>query len=426
MSNLDNTKRNAAIVRQYKGSRAIKREAESITGTDDTVAASHALQDAAANRKNSTTAFDNSGRHRLAIALVLISITVMVVLITWAAASPAEFTGTRLYGALVVAALAVWLAIWSGNRARKIREADAAFPTVLESGHITEADRFVNVFGAHSGTDGNLFLTLGGAAEGAVAGWVIASALGTTLPAALQIFAAITLATLTVLGLQWILRRYATQVRALRAKLRVRSTKRIDFARYPDKKAELDYLCAMLEPLCNDGFKAPTWRDWAKPVVLIMLVVTMFVLIVVVRAMAPDQTEGSFQVLVGTSILCCFLTVLGLLLSGAGHLLPEQARVATAINRRFPSIPIFSDWQRAEHRSIDRWANGVARSVNVELKKRQERGDHRWVDLRLEVPRPFPLESASDEPASKANADEPPASAMSQSNMQQPQPEGAS
>ena len=389
MSQLLNRKADQKLVAQYSSPAFIEHEADQWITQGDANSFTEQVRDVATTRKGLISVLDLSGAHRIAVLITAFGAIILGLVTAWAVWKPEAVAGLALYGLLAAGALGTVTVVLGIRRLREVQRLDDVFPSVIEADDVKEADMICKTLGEQRGTNGAMFIATAAAIEGALAGSVVSAAFGNSVPAIIQLGCAGGSAALLVLSTNLMADYFADRVRALRARYRIRRTKRIDFTRYPEKKLELALLSKVLQPLIDDDHTRPTWNEWALALAALGIVGILYALLVVLRLWGPSQNGMDTTVVIGFSVLCVLIAWIGCAFRGMGALLPDRQRVATMVRSRFPSVGTFEEYKQQQSRSIERWANKIVRAVRLAYVQRVDSGDDRWVDAHIQICEPF-------------------------------------
>jgi hypothetical protein len=229
-------------------------------------------------------------------------------------------------------------------------------------------------------------------------GIVISGGLAKSQPLLVVLLCGIGFAIAFVLVLRWLARLFASTCFGIRAKKWVRNFGKIDTDRFPEKKDDERYLRERLGQLTDGTFDSPALAEYLRAAGLIAVVPMLFLLLVVYRLyFANGEGATDMLVVVGVSTVCAVLATIGAALGATGHILREEARIKTAIHRRFPTPTAFQDWQGTYQRSCERLSNERARAINAEIRRTVQDGDSQWAHAQLVIPRPFPTQPVHSE-----------------------------
>lgn len=390
MSQLLNRKADQKLIAQYSDPDAIEREARQWVTQGDPDSYSEQLRDIAATRKGLIAVLNLIGPHRFALFVTIFGALILGGVTGWAIWKPESVTGLAVYGLLAAGALASVTILAGIRRLREIQRLDDLFPSTIEGEDIIEADMTCKTLGEKRGSNGGMFIATAAAIEGALAGFVVSAAFSASVPAIVQLGCAGGCAALLILSTNLLADYFADRIRALRARYRIRRTKRIDFNRHPEKRAELAFLSRILEPLIDDDHTRPTWQEWALAFAALGVVGLLYTMLVILRIWGPSQNGMDPTVVIGFSILCVLIAWIGCVFRGIGPLLPDRQRVATMLRDRFRSPDALVAFKQQEFRAIERWANKVVRAARLAYVQRLDSGDDRWTDPNIQVREPFP------------------------------------
>lgn len=396
MSQLLNRKADQKIEAKFASQKRIEHEAAQWITQGDADALVEHMRDAANTRKNLISVLDLSSANRTARLIITLGILVLILVTAWSVWNPDAIVGLALYGMLAAGALGSVIVLLGVRRLREVQRLDDVFPSIIEAENVQEAAMTCETLGEQRGASGALFIATAAAIEGALAGFVVSAAFGNSVPAILQLVCAGGSAALLVLSTNLVADYFADRVRALRARYRIRRTKRIDFKRFPHKKEELAFLSRILEPLIDDDHTRPTWKEWSLAFAALGVVGLLYAMLVALRLWGPAQNGMDPFVVIGFSLLCVLIAWIGCAFRGMGALLPDRQRVDTMIHKRFPSVESFVQYKQQQTRSIERWANKVVRAVRLAYVQRIDSGDDRWVDPNIKVREPFDQAGALD------------------------------
>lgn len=389
MSQLLNRKADQKIEEQFSSQKRIEHEASQWIAQGDADALVEHMRDTANTRKGLISVLDLSSAHRTALLIIILGVLALTLVTAWSVWNPDAIVGLALYGMLAAGALGSVVVLLGVRRLREVQRLDDVFPSIIEAENVQEAAMTCETLGEQRGANGALFIATAAAIEGALAGFVVSAAFGNSVPAILQLGCAGGSAALLVLSTNLVADYFADRVRALRARYRIRRTKRIDFKRFPHKKEELAFLSRILEPLIDDDHTRPTWKEWSLAFAALGVVGLLYAMLVALRLWGPAENGMDPVVVIGFSLLCVLIAWIGCTFRGMGALLPDRQRVDTMIHKRFPSVDSFEHYKQQQSRSIERWANKVVRAVRLAYVQRIDSGDDRWVDPNIKVREPF-------------------------------------
>ena len=360
-SQLNNTSTDRKLSEAIGSSKAIKREALAMKTQADANGLTVWLRDAAATRKNYITAIDLGTPNRMAMALAGFGVAVLATAAAWSITHGDEVVGMPLYG-LLAATAAGAIALTAGvRRLRDVQCLDKALPAVVNASHVEDAGLVVKTLGEYGFAPGSALITIAAGVEGVLAGFVIGSALANQAPMVIQLGGAVALATALTAYTAKLGEAFRRQVASIRARIRMRALERIDFQRYPQKKAEADFFSELTKTVTGDDHSKPGLRDYVIAAGTLLAAITPFAVLATIRL---DSTSGiGSSVTIGMAVLATAFAVAGCAAEAAGALMPDRQRIATLIRNRFASIDAFNSFVSADHRGIERWANQIARKV---------------------------------------------------------------